>query len=148
MSTFSPRHCAQHYYKTGLQARVSEASPHQLIALLLDGACQRIGVARACLGDHVTGADQPPPAPADLARKGKAIAAACAIIAHLHDSLDHAKGGEIAANLAALYDWLLQHLTQANLNNDVAALDAALGVLHTLQTAWTEIGRTAIPQAA
>jgi len=128
MSAFSPRHRAQHYRNTGLQARVSEASPHQLIAMLLDGAGQRIGLAAASLEQG------------DIARKGKAIAAACAIIAHLNASLDHAAGGEIAANLAALYDWLLQHLTRANADNDATALDEALTVIHDIQSAWRAIG--------
>jgi len=133
MSTMSPfsRRSVEHYRKMGLQARVSEASPHQLIALLLDGACQRIALAQACLGQGET------------ARKGKAIAGACAIIAHLNESLDHAAGGEIAARLSSLYDWLLRHLTQANADNDENALRESLDILEDIQSSWTAIGATA-----
>jgi len=132
MSAFSPRRCAQHYRTMGLQARVSEAGPHQLIALLLEGACQRIGVAQACLNQDRLGAG-------DIARKGRAIAGACAIIAHLQQSLDHGAGGDIADNLSAMYDWLLGHLTRANLDNDPAALQDALDVLSVIQSAWAAI---------
>jgi len=127
MSAFSPRRCAQHYRNTGLRAKVSEASPHQLTALLLEGACQRIELATASLERG------------DLARKGQAIAGACAIIAHLSQTLDHAAGGDIADNLSALYDWLLGHLTRANLDNDPAALQDALDVLGGIQSAWAAI---------
>jgi len=132
----SPRRRIEHYRKTGIQARVSEADPHQLIALLLEGACQRIRVAQACLR-------QEPLAQAELARKGKAIAGACAIIAHLNDTLDHAAGGEIAERLAALYDWLLRHLTQANAMNDATALQESLEILDGIQSAWAAIAPTA-----
>jgi len=128
MSVFSPRRCAQHYRNTGLRAKVSEASPHQLIALLLEGACQRIDLAAASLERG------------DLARKGQAIAGACAIIAHLGQSLDRSAGGDIADNLSALYDWLLGHLTRANMDNDPAALQDALDVLGGIQSAWVAIG--------
>jgi len=127
---FSSRRSIEHYRKTGLQAKVSEASPHQLITLLLDGACQRIALAEACIGQG------------DIARKGKAITGACAIIAHLNECLDHAAGGEIAAHLSSLYDWLLAHLTQANAANDVNALQEALEILEGIQTAWKAIGTT------
>jgi len=132
-TSVSPHRSALHYRKLGLQAKVSEASPHQLITLLLEGACQRIALAQACLGQG------------EIARKGKAIAGACAIIAHLNESLDHTAGGEIAARLSSLYEWLLRHLTQANVDNDADALRDSLDILEGLQSTWTAIGAT--PQA-
>jgi len=141
MSAFSPRRCVQHYRDTGLQARVSEAGPHQLIALLLEGACQRIGVAQACL-------HQDPLNAGDIARKGQAIAKACTIIAHLNQSLDHSAGGEIATHLSALYNWLLGHLTKANADNDPAALQDALDVLEQIRSAWAGIANTPASMAA
>jgi len=132
MGMMHPSHhrSALHYRKMGLQAKVSEASPHQLISLLLEGACQRIALAQACLGQG------------EMARKGKAIAGACAIIAHLNESLDHAAGGEIAAGLSSLYDWLLRHLTQANVDNDEGALRESLDILEGIHSTWTAIGTT------
>jgi len=123
----SSRRSIEYYRKTALQSRVSEATPHQLITLLLDGACQRIALAEACLEQG------------EIARKGKAVAGACAIIAHLNEILDHATGGEIAAHLSSLYDWLLRHLTQANAMNDADALRESLDVLGDIQSAWSAI---------
>jgi len=137
MGTMYPasRRSIEHYRKTGLEAKVSEADPHQLISLLLEGACQRIALASACLEQG------------DIARKGTAIAGACAIIAHLNQTLDHTAGGEIAERLAALYDWLLGHLTQANANNDDTALHESLEILSGIQSAWNAIAPATHPMA-
>ena len=75
----------------------------------------------------------------DQAGKGKAIGEVCAIVGHLNGSLDHEAGGEIAGNLSALYDYVLQRLTEANLHNDRAALDESLQLLGEIDSAWNAI---------
>ncbi|MCD7099424.1 flagellar export chaperone FliS [Stenotrophomonas sp. MMGLT7] len=126
----SSRQFAEQYRKVGVSTSVTDADPHKLIALLFDGACQRIRQAQAGI------------AQGDLARKGKAIGEACAIIGHLNGSLDHEAGGEIAGNLSALYDYLIHRLTEANLHNDESALAESLQLLGEIDSAWN-----AIPQA-
>ncbi len=126
----SSRQFAEQYRKIGVSTSVTDADPHKLIALLFDGACQRIRLAQAGI------------AQGDAARKGKAIGEACAIIGHLNGSLDHEAGGEIAANLSALYDYLVRRLTDANLHNDESALTESLALLGEIDSAWN-----AIPQA-
>lgn len=126
----SSRAYADQYRQNSLEGAVTSADPHKLVALLLAGACQRIRLAQACLGQG------------DLARKGKAIGEACAIVGHLNGSLDHEAGGELAGNLSSLYDYVVQRLTEANLHNDHAALDEALQLLGEIDSAWN-----AIPQA-
>ena len=121
------RHYAEQYRKVGVSSRVVDADPHRLVALLLEGAGERIRRAEACL------------ASGDQALKGKAIGEACAIIGHLNGSLDHEAGGEIAGNLSALYDYVIQRLTEANLNNDVAALQESLSLLSEIESAWNAI---------
>lgn len=54
-----------------------------------------------------------------IADKGMAISKAIAIIQEgLRLSLDKDKGGELAANLDALYDYMGHRLLQANLRTD------------------------------
>ncbi len=118
---------ADQYRRTAVSARVAEADPHQLIAMLFEGATQRIRRAQACL---VQG---------DVAHKGKAIGEACAIIGHLNGSLDHEAGGEVAANLSSLYDYIVRRLTEANLHNDGTALSETLGLLGEIESAWNAI---------
>lgn len=124
------RHFAEQYRKTGVSAKVTEADPHRLISLLFEGASQRIRLAQAGL------------AQGNPASKGKAIGEACAIIGHLNGSLDHEAGGEVAANLSSLYDYIVRRLTEANLHNDGMALAESLDLLGEIESAWN-----AIPQA-
>ncbi|PBJ81919.1 flagellar export chaperone FliS [Lysobacteraceae bacterium NML93-0399] len=123
----SSRQHAEQYRQMAIATRVADADPHKLISLLLAGACERIRLAEACMdnGDHP--------------RKGKAIGEACAIVSHLNGSLDHEAGGEIAANLASLYDYAVRRLTEANLNNDGDALQDVLALLLDIESAWHAI---------
>lgn len=121
------RPSAAHYRQAQIEGAVMDADPHRLVALLLSGACDRIRLAGASL------------ARGDQARKGKAIGEACAIVGHLNGSLDHEAGGEVAANLSALYDYVARRLTEANLHNDGAALDESLGLLSEVNSAWDAI---------
>jgi len=123
----SSRQYAEQYRKVGVSTSVTDADPHKLVALLFAGACQRIRLAQACL------------AQGDQARKGKAIGEACAIVGHLNGSLDHEAGGEIAGNLSALYEYVIQRLTEANLHNDDAGLVESLALLGEIDSAWNAI---------
>ncbi len=121
------RQFAEEYRKVGVNTSVIDADPHKLVALLLAGACERIRMAESALQRN------------DPARKGKAIGEACAIVGHLDGSLDHEAGGEIAANLSALYDYVIVRLTEANLHNDASALQEALRLLTEIDSAWNAI---------
>ena len=123
----SSRNYAEQYRKVGVSTKVVDADPHKLVALLFEGAGERIRRAEAFM------------AQGDQAMKGKAIGEACAIIGHLNGSLDHEAGGEIARNLSALYDFVTQRLTEANLNNDATALQEALAVMSEIESAWNAI---------
>jgi flagellar protein FliS len=45
----------------------------------------------------------------------------------------------LAADLAALYAYITLRLTQANLRNDVAALDECLALMQPVREAWASI---------
>lgn len=121
------RQVADFYRKTGVASAALGDDPHRLISLMLDGACKRIRLARACIERH------------DIPGKGKAIADACAIVSHLNAALDHDQGGDIADNLSALYDYSMRRLTEANLHSDTAALDEVSGLLDDIAAAWNAI---------
>ena len=123
----SNRNYAEQYRKVGVSTRVVDADPHKLVAMLFEGANERMRRAEAFL------------AQGNQAMKGKAIGEACAIVGHLNGSLDHEAGGEIAGNLSALYDFVIQRLTEANLNNDANALRESLSVMSDIEAAWNAI---------
>lgn len=74
----------------------------------------------------------------DLNRKGESIGKLQDIIIELMNSLDFKIGGEIAKELAALYDYMLYSSTQANINIDAKPLEGVLSVLNTLYSGWVE----------
>lgn len=123
----SARNFANQYQQTGVSSAVLDASPHQLVALMLAGARKRAQLAAACLERG------------DMARKAIAINEASAIIAGLNSTLDMKAGGDIAAGLEALYDYAQRRLVVANANNDAAPLLEIDDLLGDIESAWLAI---------
>ena len=118
----------------GLESSVMSASPHQLIVLLFDGARSALVRARILLQQN------------DIVGKGSALSKAIDIITNgLKAGLDVEKGGELAENLAALYDYMVQRLMIANLHNDAKAIEEVETLLNSISDAWRQIGPA--PQA-
>jgi len=128
MYSGSPTHGARVYQQVGAHGRVADADPAQLIELLLAGAIGRVAEARGHLERG------------DIARKGEALGRALAIVGELNGSLDLGRGGDIAANLRSLYDYIGRRLTEANLRNDGAALEEVMGLLREIKSGWDAIG--------
>lgn len=118
---------AAQYRKVGVQSNVETATPHKLIEMLLDGALSKLHLARGLMEQKQTAA------------KGEQISWALAIIDGLKSALDLTAGGEVAANLDALYDYLMRRLVVANLDNDVAVLDEVARLLNEIRLGWNGI---------
>lgn len=133
----SARTGASAYARVGVETGVVAASPHQLIVMLFDGAL----VALANAQQHMKAGQ--------IAEKGQAISKAIAIIENgLRASLNKEVGGEIAANLDGLYEYMSNRLFQANLKNDQAMIDEVHGLLADLRGAWQAINPAAQQAAA
>ena len=65
--------------------------------------------------------------------KGENISRVLAILTELDCALDLEKGGDLAENLAALYDYMIKRLTHANIKNDPEALEEVERLLCDLQ---------------
>jgi flagellar protein FliS len=65
--------------------------------------------------------------------RGENISKAMAIINELDCALDMGKGGNLSNQLASLYRFVMDKLTQANSRNDLTALDQAENILNTLK---------------
>jgi flagellar protein FliS len=121
---------ANAYSQVSLETAVQTADPHQLILMLYDGAL--LALAEATVAIEQT----------DVPKRAKSISHAIAIIHDgLHASLDMESGGELATRLAALYDYMVERLTQANATNNAAAVQEVSGLLRTLREAWAEMPR-------
>lgn len=124
MTTRNP---AAAYRSTAVETRVHDADPHQLIALMLEGAIQRLRMAEACI------------ASGDLTRKAKAASEAGAIVDSLSGCLDFSQGGDIAARLEALYDYASRRIVAANAANDAEGFGEVAGLLDDVFAAWKQI---------
>ncbi len=119
---------ANAYRQVGVQTAVTQASPHHLVSLLFDGCLEALVQARGAMRAG------------QVEAKGKAIGRAARIVDEgLRAALDLRDGGELAADLHALYGYLTMRLTQANLRNDGAALDECERLLVPLRDAWRAI---------
>ncbi len=124
----NPHNSISAYQKVSVDAAVEVADPHRLILLLFSGAEAALGRAKAAMSLK------------DIPAKGEAISKAIDIISNgLKVSLDLEKGGDIAARLEALYDYMILRLLQANLNNDPKALQEVSTLLEEIHSAWREI---------
>jgi flagellar protein FliS len=95
--------------------------------MLMDGALERITTARGCIERNET------------SEKAKLLNRAVSIIGELRSSLDMTKGGQIAANLSELYDYMCRQLMKANAENKAAPLDHVSALLKDIRSAWVAI---------
>ncbi|MCG8432435.1 MAG: flagellar export chaperone FliS [Gammaproteobacteria bacterium] len=126
-----PELALDHYKQAATHGKVAEADPNKLILLLLDGAIERIHVAKGHLQRKA------------VAKKGEYIGRSVSIIDALRASLDKDQGGEIAANLDNLYDYMCRRLLAANLENRPEYLDEVADLLEQLRAGWSVLSDAA-----
>jgi len=118
---------AQHYSSVKTQTNVLDASPHRLIQMLFEGALERIAQAKGAMKQN------------QISRKGELIGKAINIVGGLQGSLNDKEGGQLAANLEGLYDYIIRRLTKANIDNDPSVLDECGRLLGELKSGWDAI---------
>jgi flagellar secretion chaperone FliS len=122
------------YSSLEVETGIAGASPERLIIMLYDGAVKAVFAAKTAI------------AQGDTPAKCTAISKAIAIIDEgLRCALNVEQGGDIAANLMALYDYMGNRLLFANLKSDPAALDEVARLLCELKQAWETLEQTSKP---
>jgi len=118
---------ANQYAAVNKQTGVEGANPHQLIQMLYEGAIENMARAKGCMERK------------DFSGKGDTLGRAINIIGGLQSFLDKEKGGEVAENLDALYDYMSRRLFEASKDNDIAILDEVIGLVREVKTGWEGI---------
>jgi len=119
------------YQQVGVKAQVTEADPHRLIQMLMQGGLDRIAQARGAMLRQAH------------AEKGVLIGKAINIVGGLRDVLDKEAGGELAENLERLYEYMTMRLFEASRHNDVSKLDEVASLLSEVKNGWDAIGPNA-----
>ena len=70
----------------------------------------------------------------------RSISKAIGIIGGLREGLNIEQGGEVAANLDSLYEYMTARLIEANVQNEVEPLDEVANLLRNVKTGWDAIG--------
>lgn len=119
--------------------QVTTASPEQIMIMLYDGAIRFLAQAMQGIEDG------------NIEQKNHGIQKAMAIVMEFRNTLDHDIGGEIAANLDALYDYMIREMIQANIKKDLQILRKVHSMLSELRDTWKEaiiIARNESPTGA
>lgn len=109
------------------QKALDDASPHQLIELMLSGALERVATAIGAMERNET------------AETGESIGKAISIVDSLRVSLDVEKGGEIAKNLGQLYDYITRRLLEASVSQQPELLAEVASLLKEIKAAWDQV---------
>jgi flagellar protein FliS len=124
MNTTKFSSAVKQYSQVGVSSAVEQASPHRLIQMLMEGAIDRIAIAKGAMERKET------------AHKGAHISWAISIIDGMRASLDKNAGGEIAQNLDDLYDYMIRRLMRANMEDNPDLLDEVQSLLRSIKGAW------------
>jgi flagellar protein FliS len=116
------------YRDINASTAIDGANPHRLVSLLYGHLSSEITLARGAM------------ARGDVALKGLSISRAVRVVEEgLNAPLNMVAGGELAANLRSLYEYLARRLTVANARNDDSALVECLRLVQTLREGWDGI---------
>ncbi|KTB72394.1 flagellar export chaperone FliS [Pseudomonas syringae] len=125
----NPMLALRQYQKIGAQAQTSEASPHRLVQMLMEGGLDRIAQAKGAMARK------------DIANKGVFISKAIGIVGGLREGLDlETSPNEGLVRQDNLYHYMMTRLAEANARNDQKILDEVAGLLITVKEGWDAIG--------
>ncbi|WP_416305816.1 flagellar export chaperone FliS [Neptunicella sp. SCSIO 80796] len=123
------------YKKGNIKQEIANADPHKITLMLMQGVLDRMAYAKGNIERK------------DYAAKAENLSRVTAILVSLRDSLDMKAGGDISDNLFSLYDYMLQRITDANVQNSLKIMDEVINLMLPIKTAWSQIPEDAKQEA-
>lgn len=123
------------YKKGNLKQDIASADPHKITLMLMQGALERMAYGKGCIERK------------DFEGKSDHLSRVSAILMNLRDTLDMDVKSEVTDNLYALYDYMIQRITDANIQNDLNIMDEVINLLLPIKTAWASIPEEAKQEA-
>lgn len=117
------------YRQTEITVKAANASPQQLVVMLMDGLMDEL--------DRAEGHMQAK----NYVRKGDAIKKSMRILSGLSVALDLEQGGNLAIHLKQLYQFCGKRLMKASIRNDVAELQQVRKILSEIREGWVGFAR-------
>jgi flagellar secretion chaperone FliS len=118
------------------QTEVETANPGRILITLYDAAIRFVRLAIQQINDG------------NAAAKGVTLGRAYAIIAEFIHALDHDRAPELCRNLESIYNFMLEQMSNANLQMDSAPLEPVLTHLIDLRATWSEAVAKAAQETA
>lgn len=112
------------YHSINLGAQTAQASPVQLVLILMNGLLEELARTRA----HIEARR--------YEAKATSLNKCIDILNGLSSALDFETGGEVVTNLGRLYDYCATRLYQAGFQLDPAIVDEVVTLLCTLKNGW------------
>jgi flagellar protein FliS len=123
------------YKKGNLKEDIAQADPHKLTLMLMQGALDRMAYTKGCMERK------------DYSGKAEHVSRATAIVMNLRDTLDMQSGSDVSDKLYSLYDYMIQRLIDANVQNNFKIIDEVINLLLPIKTAWSQIPESAKQEA-
>jgi flagellar protein FliS len=117
----------RHYRSSGSAAATCDASQHQMILMLYNGAIESLGRAQAAMASN------------DMLTKNKSVRSTLDIIGYLRGILKPEAGGTVANNLSMLYEYMVGRLSRANVMNDPEGVREVSKLIAEIKAGWEAI---------
>lgn len=118
---------AKQYANNYIETAVTEATPHKLVTMLYDGALKNIALIKVFFEQK------------NIEKRVEHLNKLIGILFGLKSGLDLESGGEVAANLDALYDYMVQQALQASYRDNPQMLDELVNLISDLKDSWLQL---------
>jgi flagellar secretion chaperone FliS len=125
---------AAQYRSVRSHGLVADTSPTRLVQIMFEHILTNLATALGCMARIE---DNLPLS--EVTQKLAAMRKAIQLIGQLNVTLDMERGGKIAENLRALYEYMLVRLTQANAYNDTRIVSEVTNLVREIKTGWDGI---------